>query len=143
MNFKTNEEIKRLRSLEYYMEKIKNLPPSWKEAIIKKFKVVSSMGSCTDSQPVDAYRIIGQQIIRIELIEELNKIIIEQTCNYQFIQVWVRELYELWKLSHEMLDNGRKLVRALNYRGIYSGFYDPKSEEKEKSNEQKVVSNRD
>lgn len=143
MKFKTNEDIKRLRSLEYYMEKIKNLPPSWKESIIKKFKVVSSMGSCTDSQPVDAYRIVGQQIIRIELIEELNKIIIEQTCNYQFIQVWVRELYELWKLSHEMLGNGRQLVRALNARGIYSGYYDPKSEEKEKSNEQEVVSNRD
>jgi hypothetical protein len=143
MNFKTDEEIKKLRSFEYYKEKIKNIHPSWKESIIKKFKVITSMSSGIDSQPVDGYRLIGQQIIRIELIEELNQIIIEQTGRgYQFIRVWVRELYELWKLSHEMLGNGRQLVRTLNARGIYSGFYDPKSEEKEKSNEQEVVSNR-
>jgi len=142
MKFKTDEEIKKLRSMKEYLTKF--VSPHWKKIIIKKFKVITSMSSGIDSQPVDGYRLIGQQIIRIELIEELNQIIIEQTGRgYQFIRVWVRELYELWKLSHEMLDNARKLIRGLNYRGIYSGFYDPKFEEKEKSNEQEMVSNRD
>lgn len=141
MKFKTDEEIKKLRSLELYLKKY--VSPYWKKIIIKKFKVITSMSSGIDTQPVDAYRIIGKQLIRIELVEELNKIIMEQVSCYQFLRVWVRELYMLWKLSHEMLSNARQMVRALNARGIYSGYYDPESEEKEKTDEQNVVSNRD
>jgi hypothetical protein len=124
MKFKTDEEIKRLRSMKLYLENY--ISPYWKKIIVKKFKVINSMSSGMDSQPVDAYRLIGQQVIRIELVEELNQIIMDQSGRgYQFIRVWVKELYELWKLSHEMLGNARQMARALSARGNTTGFYDP------------------
>lgn len=127
MKFKSDEEIKRLRSMKVYLSKY--ISQYWKDIIINKFKVINSMSSGMDSDLVDAYRLIGQQVTRIQLIEELNAIIVDQVCSYQFLKVWVRELYELWKLSHEMLSNARLMVRALNARGIYSGFYDPEAPE--------------
>ena len=128
MKFKTDEEIKRLRSVELYLKNYTS--PYWKDIIVKKFKVIISMSSGMDSQPVDAYRLIGQQVMRIELVEELNQIIMDQCGRgYQFIRVWVKELYELWKLSHEMLGNAREMVRALNARGNTTGFYDPEAPE--------------
>jgi hypothetical protein len=125
MNFKSNEDIKKLRSLEYYLDPRQKISPYWKEIIIRKLKAIFAMPSGIDSEPMDAYRVIGQQSIRIELIEELNSIIMEQTTNYHFIKVWAKELYELWKLSHEMRDDARSMALSLRANGFTDGFYDP------------------
>lgn len=127
MKFKSPEDIKRLRSLKFYLEK-KHLSPYWKDIILKKLRAIFIIPSGMDSDPIDAYRMIGQQVIRIDLIEEVATIISEQCSISYYCKEWARELYELWKHSHELKENAIILVRALRQRGISDGFYTPEKD---------------
>ena len=104
-----------------------------KEIIQKKLKVITSFSNENDSQPMDFYRYLGQQTIRLQLIKELNKFINDQTNHYQTIIVWSSELWNLKENCEKLISLTNEMLRSLIHNGDISGFYDTNND-KEKSN---------
>jgi uncharacterized coiled-coil protein SlyX len=103
------------------MEKIRS--DHARQAIGRKFRAVLDLNEEIDNKPVDAFRLIGKLAVRIQLIEELNKIITEHSTNYYTISVWVKELYELRELCRQQLSSSTQMARALISRGMLDGMY--------------------
>lgn len=129
MNFKSEQDIKRLRSLEHYLKHIKD--DHFKGIITKRLKAIFLMTSGLDSQPMDAYRIIGVATVKVMQLEEINKLIMEHTTSYSVIIPWARELYEVWMHNHKLKAYAIDMVLSLKSQGITDGFYTPESTEKE------------
>jgi len=128
MNFRSEQEIKRLRSLKYVLEL--KMHDTHKAIIIKKLKAIFTYFPVIDSQPVDAYRIVGLMTIKIQLIEEVNKLIAEYTTSYMMVIPWVKELYELWMNCHKLKELATSMALGLLSKGISSGFYNPEEFDK-------------
>lgn len=128
MNFRSEQDIKRLRSLKYVLEM--KMHDTHRAIIVKKLKTIFTYFPVIDKQPVDAYRIIGLMTVKIQLIEEVNKLIAEYTTSYMMVIPWVRELYELWMHCHQMKELATTMTLALLSRGISSGFYNPEELDK-------------
>jgi hypothetical protein len=113
----------RLCSLKYYLEKVTD--PKAKKAIAKKLKMVLSMHSDFDSDPIDYYRYLGVQTLRLVLIKEVNKMIMEHIGRYTIYTPWARELWELKVACEQLLETTEQLLRSLiahdNPSGLYSG----------------------
>jgi hypothetical protein len=109
------------RSLRYHLDKIH--AAQIRESIIKKFRIVLDFNDEVDSDPMDSFRLIGKLTIRIQLLEELNKFVTEQTSNYSSLKIWVKELYELRELFLTQLSLGTEMARALVSRGFLDGLY--------------------
>lgn len=112
----------RHRKLEYYLKQ--QMHPSHKKVVDKKLKELLSYKPEIDSEPLDCYRLYGQSSIRIELIEELNKLIMEATGqSYLCLQYWAQELWDLREHYREMLSTSRAMIYSLIAHGHPDGFY--------------------
>jgi hypothetical protein len=119
----------RLSTLKYYLEKVTD--PKAKKAIAKKLKMVLSMHSEFDSDPIDYYRYYGVQAIRLILIKEVNKMIMDHIGRYTYLIPWARELWELKVACEQLLGTTEQMLRSLiahdNPSGLYSGGPLPES----------------
>lgn len=123
---------------EGHMIKISHRPLRWvltakvsgwvKESIRKKLREILSFPNSSDSQPLDLYRYLGQQTMRLQLIHELNKFINEQTQNFNYINPWYKELWELKLNCEELICTTNKMIRGLIQRGNQTGIYDASKE---------------
>jgi len=124
MNTIYNEQRPKPRrsSLKYYLDK-KSIPADVKKIIEKKFKILSSMCKGIDSDPPDFYRYLGQQTIRLKLIEELNTFIMEYACSFTMIRPWAAELWELRENCLDLIKTTEEMLRSLLHNGISTGMY--------------------
>jgi hypothetical protein len=113
----------RFMRLDYYLKKVIN--PDAKAAIAKKLKMIFSMHAEFDTDPVDHYRYLGVQTIRLQLIKEVNKMIMDHIGRSTFLLPWARELYEFKALCEDLIKNTEEMLRSLIAHGIYDGFYVP------------------
>lgn len=119
-----NERI--LTSLSVYLKRVKS--DQARESIAKKLKRVLDLNTEVDSEPVDAFRMLGKVTIRIQLIEELNKFIMEHATTYSYAMPWARELWELREHCRELVGTSTQMCRALIFKGHLDGLYSPKTE---------------
>ena len=113
---------RKYRSLKEYLSK--PMHPSYKAAIEKKLKLLLSMPSEPDSQPFDAYRFYGMQIVRRDLIAEVNKIIMEAVgTTYIYLQNWAQELWDLHEICRAQAKTSREMIDSLIARGHVDGFF--------------------
>ena len=131
MNFKSEQDIKRLRSLADCLNR--PMHETHKNIILKKLKAIFSHRPLLDSDPVDVYRIIGLASVKIQLIEEVNKMIAEHTTSYMMVIPWVKELYQVWMNYQTMKEQATIMALALLSQGNYTGFYKPEKESELKS----------
>jgi hypothetical protein len=120
------------RSIRSYLDQIKD--DKIKDRIIIMYKELSGIPTQPDSQPMDYYRHLGMQTVRLDLVTELNKFIMEHACNYSFHLPWCKELWEMRCNTIEIISSVNAIIRALIYQGIPSGLYsesDTKKEEKD------------
>jgi hypothetical protein len=113
----------RLQRLEYYLKKVQN--PEAKTAIAKKLKMIFSMHSEFDSDPVDYYRYLGVQTIRLQLIKEVNKMIMDHIGKYLTMVPWALELWELKEECKNLIKTTEEMLRSLIAHGSYGGHYRP------------------
>jgi hypothetical protein len=99
-----------------------------KEAIGKQFRVILSFPDHNDRQPMDLYRYLGQQTLRLQLIHELNRFINEQTSNYYSINTWYKELWELRVNCEKLVTLTNQMIRGLIQQGNQTGIYDESKE---------------
>jgi len=102
-----------------------------KEKIVRDLKQILSFSSSPDSQPPDYYRMLGQCTVKLKLINELNKFINDQTSRYSHIVIWYKEMAQLREHTEKQISLCQKMIRGLMQEGIYTGFYEPPTEEKE------------
>jgi hypothetical protein len=115
------------RSLKFYLSKL--MKDSYKEAIIKKLKVLCSFDVGIDSDPIDAYRLRGRIETKIEMIEEVNNIMMRAVSTFYHIREYAKELYELKSLCKEQLSSSISMINALVAQGNLSGVYTPEPDD--------------
>lgn len=113
----------RLQRLEYYIKQVQN--PDAKLAITKKLKMIFSMHSEFDTDPVDYYRYLGVQTIRLQLIKETNKMIMDHISRYTCIIPWALELYQLKEACETLIKQTEEMLRSLIAHGFSDGHYRP------------------
>jgi hypothetical protein len=123
MNTYYNEQRPKIRrsSLRYYLGK--PMPADAKMIIEKKLKILFSMCKGIDSDPPDYYRYLGQQTIRLKLIEELNTFIMEYACGFEMIKPWAAELWELRDNCLDLIKTTEEMLWSLLHNGISTGMY--------------------
>lgn len=114
-----NERI--LTSLSVYLKRVRSEPA--RKSITTKLKRVLDFNTEIDSEPVDAYRMLGKVTIRIQLIEELNKFIMEHATTFSCAMPWARELWELREHCKKQAMLSTEMARALIFRGHLDGLY--------------------
>jgi hypothetical protein len=130
MNTYYNEQRPKIHrsSIRYYLGK--KMPEEAKNEITKRFKILSSMCKGIDSDPPDYYRYLGQQTVRLKMIEELNTFIMEYACSYSMIRPWAAELWELRENCIDLIGTTNEMIRSLLHNGITTGIYqEPTKEE--------------
>jgi len=120
MNFKSEKDIQILRPLKRYLDA--PMHPSLKKAVIRRLKIINRSSSGLDSEPFDVYRIIGAMTIKIQIIEEVNKMLTSNVYNYMLIVPWSRELYMLWMNCHKQLESATQAAQALVFHERYDGI---------------------
>ena len=119
------------KSLKIYLTQIKDTRA--RDAVVEKFKRLLSIKSSIDSQPVDAYRMLGRTMVQIQLVEELNSFIMEHATHFSYyVKTWTKELWDLRKLYKEQQDSSTEMCRALIFQGHLDGLYTPEQTSTEK-----------
>lgn len=116
----------RHRKLDFYLSKI--VHPNDKERIIKKIRSMMSLPRGIDSDPIDAYRLYGLQIVIVDKIAEVNKMIMEVAGRSQYVREWAQELWDLHELHTEQMKNARVMIEGLIAHGNVDGIYNEKED---------------
>jgi hypothetical protein len=114
---------KRLQPLSYYLNQA--MHPDAKKAITKKLKLIFSMHVEFEIETADYYRYLGVQIIRLQLVTETNKMIMDHIGRYTCLIPWARELWEFKGLCETLIRNTEEMLRSLLAKGISDGHYHP------------------
>ena len=127
------------RSMRSYLNQIKD--DKIKDRIVKMYKELSSIPSQPDSEPMDYYRHLGMQTIRLDLITDLNKFIMEHACNFSCLIPWCKELWEMRCNTIDIISTVNTILKALIYRGIPSGLYTESDSKKEANDATRILQN--
>jgi len=116
MNYKPLRNL----PLKHYLER--PMHESYKKAIQDKLTLVFSFPRTPDSDPIDLYRYHGQQVIRLEIICELNTLIMNACTPYSYLRPWARELFELKENCEELIKTTKLMIRAMISNKDITGF---------------------
>lgn len=122
-------EKRPLTSLKVFLDRIKS--DHTRKSIATKLKRVMDLNTEIDSDPIDAFRLLGKVTIRIQLIEELNKFISEHAAVTYSVS-WTRELWELREHCRKLVASSTEMCRALIFQGHPDGLYTPEQTSTEK-----------
>jgi hypothetical protein len=116
-------DSKRLMPLKYYLDQA--MHPDAKKAIAKKLRMIFSIHEEFEIESADYYRYLGVQVIRLQLVTETNKMIMDHIGRYTCLIPWARELWEFKVLCETLIKNTEEMLRSLLAHGISDGHYLP------------------
>jgi hypothetical protein len=112
---------KRLRPLRFYLDKV--IDSNVKIRVSKKFKEICSMHLEFDLESADYYRYLGVQVIRLQLLHDVNRLIMDHIGRSTYLLPWARELWEFKVLYEELIKTTQEMLRSLLAHGISDGHY--------------------
>lgn len=117
-------------SIGVYLKR-KGIPKEVALKFAEKYKVIGELCGKLDYDNIDLYRSLGTQVIRLQLINELQDYLMRYVNRYHTIKVWPKELWELRVNCLKLMELTQKMIRALIANGNKSGIYKKDDIEKE------------